>query len=133
MVIDEKTTRQICKAEGIAVSTMFKWLSIHEEFAERYARARDMLTELDVEDIKAIADDNRHDVVMRVGKDGEEYPAVNHDAINRARLMVDARKWIAAKRMPKKYGDRVEQHHTGDGSAFTGLTIIAPKEADHED
>jgi hypothetical protein len=36
---------------------------------------------------------------------------VDHDNINRARLKVDTRKWMAAKLSPKKYGDKLL--HTG--------------------
>lgn len=34
--------------------------------------------------------------------------------------------WLK-NRQPKEWRDRIEQHHTGDGSAFTGLTIVKPK------
>ncbi len=38
---------------------------------------------------------------------------VDHEHIQRSRLRVDARKWIAAKLLPKRYGDKLQ--HTGDG------------------
>ncbi len=31
----------------------------------------------------------------------------------KARNMIDVRKWLASKRQPKKYGDRIEHHHEG--------------------
>jgi hypothetical protein len=34
--------------------------------------------------------------------------------IEHRRLQVDARKWIAAKLKPRKYGEKVEQTHVGD-------------------
>ena len=37
----------------------------------------------------------------------------NNEHIQRSRLRVDARKWIAAKLLPKRYGDKLQ--HTGDG------------------
>ena len=36
--------------------------------------------------------------------DGKEI--INQDVIARSRLRVDARKWIASKLLPKKYGDK---------------------------
>ena len=44
-------------------------------------------------------------------KDGEEI--VNHEHGQRSRRRVEARKGIAAKLGPKKYGDRLQ--HTGEG------------------
>lgn len=35
------------------------------------------------------------------------------------RLQVDTAKWVLAKKRPERYGDRVEQHHTGS----VGLSI----------
>ncbi len=56
-----------------------------------------------------IADDVSSD--FTTGKDGKV--TVNHDHIQRSRLRVDARKWIAAKLLPKRYGDKLQ--HTGEG------------------
>jgi hypothetical protein len=55
------------------------------------------------EDILAIADDSASDVI--VGENGREM--VNNEAIARSRLRVDARKWLASKMAPKKYGDKL--------------------------
>jgi hypothetical protein len=43
------------------------------------------------------------------GPDGEDSPV----ATARDRLRVDARKWVAAKLLPKKYGDRIQQEVSG--------------------
>lgn len=32
----------------------------------------------------------------------------NGDAVQRSKLRVDARKWVAAKLKPKKYGDKID-------------------------
>jgi hypothetical protein len=55
-----------------------------------------------------IADDDSLDIGFREGKDGEMKQFVDHEAINRSRLKVDARKWKAAKLAPRKYGDKIE-------------------------
>ncbi|WP_366143547.1 hypothetical protein [Burkholderia multivorans] len=34
-------------------------------------------------------------------------------------MRVEARKWLASKMAPKKYGDRIEQAHSGE----IGLTV----------
>jgi hypothetical protein len=35
------------------------------------------------------------------------------DMVDRSRLMMDARKWLASKLAPKKYGDKVEAQLSG--------------------
>jgi hypothetical protein len=71
-------------------STVFKWLVENQAFAEQYARAREAQAEGYADEIVRIAD-------------GESKES-DH---NRDRLRVEARKWVAAKLLPKKYGDRV--------------------------
>ena len=50
-----------------------------------------------------IADDTSGDFV--INERGER--TVDHENINRARLRVDARKWLMSKLHPQRYGDRV--------------------------
>ena len=56
-----------------------------------------------------IADDSSSDVTT--DKDGKEI--INHENIQRSRVRIDARKWIASKLLPKRYGDKLQ--HTGEG------------------
>lgn len=67
-----------------------------------YARARMLLTESLVDEIIEISDDKSRDFVQT--DDGLK---VDHDHINRSKLRVDSRKWLASKIAPKLYGDRV--------------------------
>jgi hypothetical protein len=62
------------------------------------------------EDILSIVDENTADVTIL--EDGRE--VVNNDVINRARLRMDARKWMLGKMHPKKYGEKVQQEHSGE-------------------
>ena len=83
-----RSLRYVCSLEGMpAESTVYEWLSAHEDFAERYGRARETLAEMNANDILTISD-------------------TATDA-NLARLRIDARKWWASKVAPKKYGDKV--------------------------
>lgn len=84
-----------------AASTIYKWLANNPTFAEQYAHARDAQADTLADEILDIADDGTNDWMER--DDGPEY---NGDAVARSRLRVDARKWIAAKLKPKKYGDK---------------------------
>lgn len=61
------------------------------------------------EDILDIADDSSDDWETRTNsRTGEEYEVVNQEAVQRARLRVDTRKWLMAKMKPKKYSERFE-------------------------
>jgi hypothetical protein len=47
-----------------------------------------------------------------------EVETTEGDMIEHRRLQVDARKWIAAKLKPKKYGDKQEIEHSGNVSVI---------------
>lgn len=95
-----------------------------------YARARELQGELLAEQILPISDDGSADMVTRYREDGSEYQAVDQEHINRSRLRVDARKWLASKLAPKKYGDRTAMELSGPGGAPipTEITVrlVAP-------
>jgi hypothetical protein len=55
--------------------------------------------------------DTMADEIVRIADEAED-PA-------KGRLQVDARKWVAAKLKPRKYGDKVTNEHSGpDGAAI---------------
>jgi len=89
--------------------TFFRWIKEDDKLpkeekaglSDQYARGMETRSDLIFEDILNIADGNGQDVRMVDDKTG----TVEHDVINRARLRVDARKWMLGKMQPKKYGD----------------------------
>ncbi len=104
--------RSICRDNAMpSISTVTGWLSDgdHDEFSEQYTRAREAQAEVWADEIVSIADDTAGDL----NTDDEGKKAVDHEHISRSRLRFDARKWVAAKLLPKKYGDRLQ--HTGEG------------------
>ena len=86
-IVEGKTIRTIAKEKNFAVSSFFKWLGEHEYFSEQYAIAKDLQSDIFVEDILDIADSKNPDVA-------------------RDKLRVDTRKWIASKLKPYKYGEK---------------------------
>jgi hypothetical protein len=96
-------------------------------FSEKYARAREAQMELMSAEILEIADDSSRDT--KTGPEGGEYP--DNEWISRSKLRVDTRKWLMSKLAPKKYGDRVQNEHTGaDGGPiqFVTKSILEEKE-----
>jgi len=75
-------------------------------FVDQYAHAREAQAELIMDDMLEIADDSRNDYEMVEDGDGNFVPKFNPDNIRRAKLRIDARKWMLARMYPKKYGRR---------------------------
>lgn len=82
-----------------------KWRWKYTEFRAQYMQAKMAQAELMAEECVEIADNTLLDTITKTNKDGEHYEVANHEWINRSRLRVDTRKWIAAKLAPKIYGD----------------------------
>lgn len=94
------SVQKVSKQEGMpAPSTIFSWLSKHESFVEKYARARKERTNARFERIDQVVQDLR---------DG----TIDHKV---ARVELDAIKWQLGKEAPAKYGDRMI--HAGDPEA----------------
>lgn len=109
-LIAGESLRAICRDKGMPpAGVVCAWLGRHKEFAEQYARARELQAERVFEEIFEISDDQEGDVY--VDADGKEQ--TNHNVIARAKLRVDTRKWALARMAPKKYGDRIAQEHSG--------------------
>jgi hypothetical protein len=79
-------------------TTFNKRLATDAEFAARYARARETQADKLFDECLEIAD--QYDAAAEKLEGGTDH-------INRARLRIDTRKWMAGKLRPKVYGDKV--------------------------
>jgi len=110
-----KSMRTICDLEGMpSKQTLFNWFRTREGFLDQYTRAKEESAEAFSEDILDIADDSTNDYMTKQNNDGEEYEVVNHENIQRSKLRIDSRKWLASKLKPKKYGDKIQTEHSGN-------------------
>jgi len=99
-----ESLRKICADDGMPSQSMvFRWLAQDDTFREQYARARESQADFLAEEILEIADESTSDTYT--DENGNE--RVNNEVVARSRLRVDARKWLASKMAPKKYGDKV--------------------------
>lgn len=93
-----------------SIPSVFRFLAAdgmdQDQFRKSYARARDCQADVMAESILDIADDARNDWMEKKAKDGSTFMAVDHEHIQRSKERIDARKWLAAKLKPKKYGDK---------------------------
>lgn len=108
-----KSMRTVCRADDMpAMSTVFKWLRERPDFSEQYARAKAEAADALVEEILDIADDGSNDWMEVHDRDGNATGyKLNGEHVQRSRLRVDTRKWIASKLKPKKYGERIGMDH----------------------
>lgn len=104
LMIEGVSLRKISEMSGMpSRRAIFNWLKDNDEFRERYEVARLMQVEYWAHEIIEIADDISGDFI--INEHGER--VVDHENINRARLKIDARKWLMSKLHPRRYGDRV--------------------------
>ena len=85
------SVKSLCEGESWACkeSTFYLWLSQHDEFMEKYVRAKQSAMEVEAERILEIAD------------------TATPESVHVARLQIDARKWTAARLAPKRFGDKL--------------------------
>ncbi len=109
-------------------SNVFVWLRKHPEFQDLYARAKRDQIEVLIDDIIEISDDSSNDTLTREDKYGESYEVCNNEWVNRSRLRVDTRKWLASKLVPKLYGDKVTNEHSGPNGTPIEYANLTPEE-----
>lgn len=89
-----KTLRQIEADVGVPMGTLLRWIG-EESFVEQYTRARELASDIFETDIIEAA------------------LAASPETAAADRVKIDALKWVAARRAPKKYGDRLEIENKG--------------------
>ena len=94
-------------------------------FSEQYARAREAQADKLAEEALQIADDGRSDTYV----DGDGNVKTDTEVIQRSKLRVDTRKWLASKMAPKKYGDKMAIGGTDDLPPVQQNVTLGPAEA----
>ena len=88
--------RSVCARDDMpSHTTIYTWLTQHPEFLEQYARAKDDSADADADKIEHIAE-----MVL----EGKVDPQAG-------RVAMDAYKWTAGKKRPRKYGDKIQLDH----------------------
>ncbi len=102
----------------ITATTVYEWLLNENHllngkpFSDAYVRAREKQAERILDECLDIADDETKDII----KTDEGKPIMaNSTKVQRDRLRIDTRKFMAAKLAPKKYGESVKIDHTSAG------------------
>lgn len=117
-IADGKSLRELCE-RGVSHwiggemrlipnrSTVARWLEANEDFATKYARAREMQA------------DYMDDLILETANN------CTHLTAAADRVRIDAYKWRASKLKPKVYGDKLDLNHSG--------RIAIPREMSEEE
>lgn len=106
-ISDGESLNRITQEEGMpARFTVHRWLNENKDFSDKYMRAREIQADVYADEM----DDIAHSDID----------------VNKARLIIDTRKWVASKLKPRKYGDKID--HTTNGKdlpqpIFGGLAV----------
>ncbi|MDP9413761.1 MAG: hypothetical protein M3Q08_06650 [Pseudomonadota bacterium] len=122
-LMEGNSLRTICRDKAMPNrKTVFRWLAGNEVFRVQYAQARELQADTLFEDTLDIADDASNDWTLE--KEDEDGFRYNGDHVQRARLRIETRKWIASKLAPKKYGDASKVALTGGDEGDLPARIV---------
>lgn len=104
-------------------STINLWRYRYPEFSAQYAQAKLKQADLLAEEMLDIADDGTNDWMESFGQDGESIGyKLNGEHVQRSRLRIDTRKFLASKLLPKQYGQQAEEEK-GDNKSVIEMLI----------
>jgi hypothetical protein len=144
-----RSLENICtKDEGMpTVAGFLKWIETDPAVSKDYAHARQIGYLKLADEIIALSD-KTHEWVTIQELDPDGHPMfdeagepkltktlmpLNNDVIAHKRVQIDTRKWMLSKMLPKIYGDKLTQEHTGaDGGPITMAAVDLKKLSDEE-
>jgi hypothetical protein len=98
----------LCREEDWTpnADTWYRWMYKVDGLSDRYTRAKSISSEYHADQILAIADE------------------ADNQTFQVARLQIDARKWVASKLVPNKYGEKSQIDHTSSDESMKAPTVI---------
>ena len=101
-----RSLRKIVKDSGMpSQSLVYEWLNKRPDFVEMYSRAREFQAHILGDEILEIAD--KCPLLFSIDeRSGIRIVRVDPMGVQRQKLRIDARKWMAARLQPRKYGLR---------------------------
>ena len=88
----------------LSPSLIYKWIAQNDSFRERYARAKADQARVLADEITQIADNTQEGVIITEKEDGK-VETKRADMLEHRKLRIESRKWLAAKLLPKVYGE----------------------------
>jgi hypothetical protein len=130
--------KDACIEHGTSASQLRAWVASDGELSALYARARTDQAHAIAEQAVAIADGADEESQRRMaamvediqGAEAEDKQrllnSLVYAAVQRDKVRVDARKWMASKIAPKLFGDRLEL--AGDANAPLSVKVVFSNE-----
>ena len=144
-----RSLESICKAEGMpSVATFLEWVNADPSgVGKHYAHAREIGYALLADEIVQLSDKTHEWVtVQKLDPNGDPMfdekgepllkqmlMPLNSDVIAHKRVQIDTRKWMLSKMLPKVYGDKITQEHTGSNGGPIALAAVDLKNLSDEE
>lgn len=103
-----KGLKHICLKHKVSTVAFYSWIQKYDTLLNKYTRAREQQADYLADEIIEISDDSSNDIKLIENKRGKQIEVENTEFVNRSKLRVEARKWVAAKLKPKKYGEKID-------------------------
>lgn len=103
-----QTLRQWCRDNGLHYSTVYLWMEKDEEFAQRFARARDIGHDCIADECLEIVDTPPERILTEQGD------KVDPGYVAWMKARSEERRKLLAKWNPTKYGDKIDVTSKGD-------------------
>lgn len=113
-LMNGRTITSICREEKMpSIKTVFSWLndrlpSFKKDFLKSYLIARQIQGEVVADQAMDIADDGSNDTYYDIDKKGNRIKKIDYDNIQRSRLRVEHKRWLASKLYPRKFSDKLQ-------------------------
>jgi hypothetical protein len=91
---------------------ILEWRMRDPKFAAAYHAAKGHQIEALVDEMLEISDNVGNDNITKYDKEGDAYSVPNNEWINRSRLKIATRQWLASKLLPRVYGDKTQTDTT---------------------
>lgn len=113
--------RRVCAELHVSRNSIIPWVTDNTEgFGDAYARAKEHGIDMLVEETLDIADDGTNDYM-----EGKHGPELDSEHIQRSKIRVETRRWLAERMAPRKYGvlNKHEVSGTNGGPVQTQVVI----------
>ena len=132
--------RRVCRELGVSRNSIIPWVVDNTEgFGDAYARAKEHGIDTLVEETLDIADDGSNDYM-----ETEHGPALNSESIQRSKVRVETRRWLAERLAPRRYGLRqgldvtssdgtLQMDDTARSARVAQLVALAAKRKDDDE
>lgn len=108
-IAEGESVRQIAKDNKMPnASTIHAWVLNNDEFSKQYAQAKEIGAEIVADEIEELAE--------------------TIEDVQRAKLIIDTKKWNLSKKLPKRFGDKLDMTSGGEKMQPLLVKIIGEDE-----